>query len=280
LQLAQTNFEFLGETLRVSEARFNAGDIARADYALSQAEYENARASLLAQQLSTRESRRSLADLVGRYDIDNLPIAAQLPAVAVDGVNLAGGARRAVLARYDVQAQRYAVIAAAAEADATKAQTLPNFSLDASLGGGSAVATLLDLDTYLARLALAVSDTVFDNGADTARIADARTRIDASLIRYEEGLRDAYREVISAVDRSEVFRARLAALDKASAAAERALELEEIRYDLGESILLDVLTLQRRVNSIQSSRIREEAAVRIALIDAFLAAGPAIQPGL
>ncbi len=274
LELAQDNFEFLGETLRVSEARFNAGDIARADYALSQAEYENSRASLLAQQLSTRESRRALADLVGRYDVEDLPIAAQLPTMAVSGVDLAAGAQRAVLARYDVQAQRFGVIAATADADATKAQTLPGFSIDGSLGGGAGLEDLLDIDTYLARLALAVSDTIFDNGADSARIAAAQTQIDASLVRYEEALRDAYREVVSALDRAEVFRARLAALDKASAAAERALELEEVRYDLGESILLDVLTLQRRVNSIQSSRIREEASVRNALIEALLAAGP------
>jgi len=125
LALAQENFEFLGETLRVSRARFEAGDTARSDYALAEAEYENSRASLFAQQLSTREARRTLADLVGRYDVDALPIANSLPPIAIGGAALRASANRAVLSRYDVEAQRLAVVSAAASVDSTRASTLP-----------------------------------------------------------------------------------------------------------------------------------------------------------
>ncbi|WP_189496230.1 TolC family protein [Algimonas arctica] len=275
LALAQENFEFLGETLRVSRARFEAGDIARSDYALSEAEYENSRASLFAQQLGARESRRTLADLVGRYDVETLPVATTLPPIAAQHATIRATADRAVLARYDIEAQRLAVVSAAANLDATKASTLPGISLSGSAGGGLSLSDLFDIDTYVTSLSAAISDTVFDNGLDTARIAESRTRLDAALATYSEALRDAYRDVISSLDRLEVFQTRLIALDAASRAAGQALELEQVRFDLGEAILLDVLTVQRRVNTIQSSRIREESAIRTALIDAYLAAGPA-----
>lgn len=275
LALAQENFEFLGETLRVSRARFEAGDIARSDYALAEAEYENSRASLFAQQLGARESRRTLADLVGRYDVASLPIASALPPIAAQQATLRATADRAVLARYDIEAQRLAVVSAAASLDATKASTLPGIGLSGSLGGGLNLSDLFDIDTYVASLSAAISDTVFDNGLDRARIAESRTRLDAALATYNEALRDAYRDVITSLDRLDVFQSRLVALDAASMAAGQALELEQVRFDLGEAILLDVLTVQRRVNAIQSSRIREESAIRTALVDAYLAAGPA-----
>lgn len=274
LALARENFDFLGETLRVSRARFEAGDIARADYALAEAEYENSRASLMSQELATRETRRTLADLVGRYTVDTLPIADRMPSVLLDAADLRATADRAVLARHDIEAQRLAVLSATASLDVTRASTLPGITLSGSLGGGLTIADLFDMDTYLASLSAAISDTVFDNGLDRARINEARVQVDAAFERYEEALRDAYRDVIASLDRLDVFSTRLTALDAASLAASQALELEQVRFDLGEAILLDVLTVQRRVNSIQAARIREQSAIRIALIEAYLAQGP------
>ena len=57
-------------------------------------------------------------------------------------------------------------------------------------------------------------------------------------------------------------------------AAERALELEGIRFDLGEAILLDVLTVQRRVDATRSARIRTQRRYLEAVAQAHLALGP------
>ena len=67
----------------------------------------------------------------------------------------------------------------------------------------------------------------------------------------------------------------LEALERASASAEEALALEQIKFDLGETILLDVLTVQRRVNAIRGSRISTERRLLDAQIDAYLALGAA-----
>ena len=275
LALARENFEFLGETLRVSRARFEAGDIARADFALSEAEYENSRAGLVAQELSARETRRALASLINAFADEDLPVAPALPRALGPGVGLREAADRAVLSRFDVEAARLAVIAAAADVDAVRASTLPSVSLSGSVAGGLKLSDLFDIDTYVARLTAGLSDVIFDGGGEAARIDGAEANVDAALARFESQAREAYRELVSGFDRVAVARQRVTALEAASAAAETSLELENIRFDLGEAILLDVLTVQRRVNSIRGARISAEADLLQSLSDAHLAAGPA-----
>jgi outer membrane protein TolC len=274
LALAQENFDFLGETLRVSRARFDAGDIARADFALSEAEYENSRAALAAQTLSARETRRALATLLNEFADEDLMLAPDLPVTNGLTMSLQSQADQAVLSRFDVEAARLAVVAAAADVDAVRASTLPSISLSGGLSGGLSIGDLFDIDTYISRLSASIADTIFDGGGEAARLDEAKTAIDLALINYEVNARDAYRELTSSFDQVEVSAARVTALQAASVAAERALELETIRFDLGEAILLDVLTVQRRVNSILSARISAEAAYLQALAEADLAAGP------
>ncbi len=275
LALARENFEFLGETLRVSRARFEGGAIARADFALSEAEYENARASLAAQEGSVRDARRALASLIGDFADEDLRVANDLPNVSDSGLGLAETASRAVMSRYDVQASRLALVASVADVDAAKAAALPSVSLSGGASGGLALSDLFDIDSYIARLTASLAETLFDGGAEVARIDGAQANVDAQLASYEARAREAYRELVAGFDRAHVFEQRLAALDVAARAAETALDLESIRYDLGEAILLDVLTVQRRVNAIRADRIRTEAGYLQAVADAHLAAGPA-----
>ena len=271
LALARENFEFLGETLRVSRARFEGGAIARADFALSEAEYENARASLVSQELSARASRRTLAALRGDFADATPRVAAALPSLVPPGLGLMS--TRSLLERFDVRASAASVYAATADLDATRANTLPLAGVSAAFGGGGSIGDLFDIDTYLARLTASLSDTVFGNAED-AQIAESQLRLDAALLRYEDTLRDAYAELSAAFDRTAALERQLSALATASESAATALELETIRYDLGEAILLDVLTVQRRVNAIQSSAIRAQSLYLQAVIDAHLAGGP------
>jgi outer membrane protein TolC len=278
LALARENFSFLGETLRVSRARFEAGDIARADFALSEAEQENARANLEAQEFAARQSRRALATLINTYADEALPVSDMLPDIVAPGLGLPDSAGRHVLARQDVAAARLGVLSAAYNVDAVRASTLPSFSLGGGLNGGFAIEDLFDIDTYIASLTASISDTLFNGGFDEARIAESRTTVDAALSAYEASVREAYREILSTYDEADVFRTRVAALDRASEAASTALRLENIRFDLGEAILLDVLTVQRRVNAIQSSRISAESGYLQTAVEAVLATGSTFNP--
>ena len=129
------------------------------------------------------------------------------------------------------------------------------------------------IDDYLANLSGALAATLFDGGRKDAQIDLSRYGIDAALVDYDEVLREAMREVESGFDRISAARRSLLALERGSSAANKALELEKIKYDLGESIILDVLTVQRRVNSILASYISTQRRLLDAQIDTYLALG-------
>ena len=180
----------------------------------------------------------------------------------------------AVLSRYDVQAARLGVVDAAAQLQAIRADDLPSTSITSALSGGRPITDLFDIDTYIASIAAALSYNILDGGANDALQIDAQAALDTQLSLYAETLRVALRDMDGSVNQAEALAQSLNALQAAETAAERALKLESIRFDLGESILLDVLTVQRRVDGIRSARLRTQRRYLEAIARAHLALGP------
>jgi NodT family efflux transporter outer membrane factor (OMF) lipoprotein len=278
LAVAEQNLEFLKETERVTRARFEAGDIAGSDLALSELEFQSARANVAEQRFAAADARRALSILIGGFgdsDLTNLPVLAQqLPNLSGVTPGLTVSPSDAVLSRYDVKAARLGVIDAAAQLEAIRADDLPSASITSALSGGRPILDLLDIDTYIASIAASLSYNIFDGGANKALQDDAEAALDTQLSFYAETLRTALRDMDGSVNQAEALAQSLNALQSAETAAERALELESIRFDLGESILLDVLTVQRRVDGIRSARLRTQRRYLEAIARAHLALGP------
>ncbi len=272
LSLAEENLTFLEETKRVSEVRFEAGDIARSDLALAELEFENAVAGLRNQEFASRSARRALSVLIGDFGDADLTVAPVLPAATE--VGLYAVPARLLETRYDILAGRAALLAELANFDATRKSNWPDLVLSGRVASsGAQLSDLFDPDFYVASLVASTSAVLFDSGRNAAQIEAAEARIDAAIAAYAETVRAAVFQVNDAFDETETLRGALAALERASASAEEALALEQIKFDLGETILLDVLTVQRRVNAIQSARISTERRLLDAQVDAHLALG-------
>ena len=272
LALATENLTFLEETKRVSEVRFDAGDIARSDLALAELEFENAVAGLRNQEFAARSARRGLSVLLGDFGDADLMVAETLPAATEVGLHAVPA--RLLETRYDILAGRAALLAELANFDATRKSNWPDLLLTGRVASsGAELQDLFDPDFYIASLIASTSAVLFDSGRNAAQIAAAEARIDAAVAAYSETVRAAVFQVNDAFDETETLREALAALERASASAEEALALEQIKFDLGETILLDVLTVQRRVNAIQSARISTERRLLDAQVDAHLALG-------
>ena len=272
LGLAQENLTFLDETKRVSEARFEAGDIARSDLALAELEFENAVAGLRNQEFAARSARRALSIILGDFGAVDVDVAEQLPGAA----NLGLSPLPAVLleTRYDIRAANAAVIAELEAFDATRKANWPSLRLSGRVGSsGAELSDLFDPDFYIASLTASLSAVLFDSGRNAAQVDAAEARIDAALAAYAATVRSAVFDVNDAFDQSATLRQALEALERGRASAEEALALEQIKFDLGETILLDVLTVQRRVNAIRGSRISTERRLLDAQINAYLALG-------
>lgn len=272
LGLAQENLTFLDETRRVSEARFEAGDIARSDLALAELEYENAVAGLRNQEFAARSARRALSIILGDFGAIDLEVSERLPNAA----NLGLSAMPAELleTRYDVRAARAAVTAELASFDAIQKTNWPSLRFSGRVGSsGAELSDLFDPDFYIASLTASLGAVLFDSGRNAAQVEAAEARIDAALAAYAATVRSAVFDVNDAFDQSATLRQALEALERGRASAEEALALEQIKFDLGETILLDVLTVQRRVNAIRGARINTERRLLDAQVDAFLALG-------
>lgn len=278
LRVAELNLNFLTETERVTRARFEGGDAAGSDLALSELELQSARASVAEQRFAAADARRALSVLIGGFGDETLsgtpPLPTMLPSVTDTGVGLDATPAIMIANRFDVQAARLAVADAAATLEGVRADDLPGASLTASLSGTRPLEDLLDIDTYIASIGAALSYNLLDGGANDARQADAQVGLDSALSVYAQTLRSAVRNARSNIAQVEALREALSSLQAAEVASERALELEGVRFDLGESILLDVLTVQRRVDATRSSRLRTQRRYLEAVAQAHLAVGP------
>lgn len=275
LQLAQENLTFIAETKRVSDARFKAGDIARSDLALAELEFENAVAGLRNQEFSARAARRALSVLLGDFGDDALTVSSHLPAPSVIGdLPVPADLLRT---RFDVLAGRAALAVEMANFDATRKANWPTLRLSGRVGSsGAEISDLFDPDFYIASLTASLGGVLFDSGRNAAQIDAAEARMDAAMAAYAQVIRAAVFDVNQALDRTATLQAALEALQRASASAEEALALEQIKFDLGETILLDVLTVQRRVNAIRGSRISTERRLLDAQVETFLSIGAAL----
>lgn len=277
LSLARENLDFIGETLRISEARFNAGDIARDQFALAQFETASAEANVTSLEQSARSLRRNLAVLVGGNPDAQLEVASRLPSPANLQTSLLPA--EVLGRRFDVVASRARVASAFTNIQQAERLNWPSLGLSGRLGGsGLSPENLFDIDSYIANLGGSLAATLFDGGRKQARIDGAQAGLDEALINYDEVLRNAVLDVENGFDRIAAARRSLDALQRGSEAANKALELEKIKYDLGESIILDVLTVQRRVNGILASNISTQRRLLEAQIDTYLALGG--EPGL
>jgi len=259
VDLAKTNLDFLTESRRISEARYRLGDTAKGDFSFAEANYQSALASYESTVQAGRTARRALSLLLGGYPEEDLRLAEtlesprQLPGRIVPAQILES--------RPDIVAARAQLAGRAASLQGAKLARWPSLDISGGLTAGSRISDLFDPADYIARLGASLSQVIFDGGAITAGVDSAQASLDEALLSYEQRLRRAMGEISDAYDRAETLQRTLVNLEAASEAANEALRLESIQFDLGESSLLDVLQVQTRVNNIDASLIRTKAAL-------------------
>ncbi len=113
---------------------------------------------------------------------------------------------------------------------------------------------------------------IFESGALTARVAEARASARAAEATLSERRRAAHSEVVSARARAQAAAVRVTAFEEAGAAARRAREIQQARYEEGAARLSDLLEaraaeLRARMGAVGAGadRVLAEANLRMAL---------------
>ena len=255
------------DTLRLTERRHAAGDVAELDLVRVRSEVAATEAQALALERERAQLEHAIALLVGE-PASGFRVAAndwgatppQVPA----------GVPSTVLARRpDVSAAQNALLAAQARVGVAQTAWFPQLALTAN--SGCASSELSDLFRSSARawgVGALLSLPLLDGGRREAGVANARAELDAALGAYREQVLVAFKDVEDELAALRLLAEQGAAQGQAVDAAVRATTLSETRYRNGLVSQLELLDARRselrnRREALQVRSAQYQATVRL-----------------
>lgn len=270
--LTQTTIGFLRERVRVSDVRFSKGLTSENDVLFAKANLQSTTADMEQRTARVQQLRRTLAALLGTYDLDSILVASVIPDIGK--LPTLPATRDVLFERFDVQLALIRLQLAAQSAEITNRANDFQLSVGGNLSGGSSnVFDLFDPSAFVASLSVSLFKQLYDGGDNAANRKARRLGVDQALNDLEQTLISAKFDIENSYQASQASRAALLALDEAVLAANEALRVEQIKFEYGKSDLLSVLQVQQTALSVNASKIRTQASVATELVNAYVAVG-------
>jgi multidrug efflux system outer membrane protein len=249
------------EALKLVQRRFNTGDIGELDVARADAELATARSDRIGVQRRRAVLEHALATLLGKAPAD-FSMDAQ-PLTALD-VRVPAGLPSALLERRpDVAAAERSMAAANARIGVARAAFFPQLQLTGGFGYESH--DIGDLLKWGSRtwilgplVGTALSLPIFDGGARSAGVKQARAAYEENVANYRESVLVAFREVEDNLSDLRLLADQSKAQSDAVRASSRAAQLSRTRYNAGSVNYLDVIDAER--NMLSAERIGVQLA--------------------
>ena len=260
------------DTLRLTERRYSAGDVAELDLVRVQAEVAATQAQAFELDRRRAQLEHALAVLQGvtasSFALPQAEWSGALPGVPA-------GIPSTVLARRpDVAAARSAVLAAQTRSDIAQTAWFPDVALTAN--GGFAASDIADVFRWSARswgIGALLSLPLFDGGRRAAGVQGANADWDAAAAAYREQVLLAYQEVEDRLSALRLLADQAGAQGQAVAAATRATGFSGSRYRNGLVSQLELLDAQRSELSNRRLAVQVRAAQYQATVGLIRALG-------
>lgn len=273
-QLAVTQETLISreKTLKIVEARLDAGSASALEVAQAVSSYTAAQSQLSQVKRLRAISESQIGLLTGQ---PGLKIASgHLEQLPLPPTPPAGLPSTLLEARPDVRQAEEKLIAANARIGVAKAAYFPTISLTGLYGGESmALSNLFTNNATIWSAALGLSMPIFDAGRTGARVDQATAAQKESLANYRKTMQSAFKEVNDALvnlkEYADIESANTAQLN----AARRALELSQARYEAGYAGFMEVLDAQRTTNLAQLEFLNSRKNRLGAAVDLFKALG-------
>jgi multidrug efflux system outer membrane protein len=265
--LIQETATAYADTLRLTQRRFEAGDVAELDVTRIETELAATEAELLALDRARAELEHALAVLLGEpasgFALTPDTTVRTLPVIPA-------GVPATVLARRpDVAAAQASLLAAQARMGVAQAAWFPSVSLTGAAGFASS--ELGDLFKWSARawgVGALLSMPLFDGGRREAGVQRSQAQFDAAAANHRGQVLNALREVEDQLSALRILQQQSLAQGRAVNAARRASAISETRYRNGlvsQLELLDArrneLTNRRRAQRVEAAQL--QATVRL-----------------
>jgi outer membrane protein len=269
---ALAQLEQAEQQLRAAAARVAQGAATKSDSLRSVIQVGNARLALLTAQNNLRVGNATLTRLIGSPQmvtaIDDSTIA---PVVALDSAQLAALAD----AGPGVRQAQAAVSAAGAASRSARAPYFPTLSLSFSRSGSGFDNRFGYGDkrySYGDNLRLSLSYPLFNGFQREEQVTRTRVQEDNAVAQLRDARLAAQQQLVEHVGTLRLAEERVQIQRASVEAAEEDLRVQQQRYSLGASTLLDLLTSQTTLNQARASLIqaRYDARVARAQIEALI----------
>jgi len=269
LEQTVANLERIAE---ISRYQHESGLAGAQDVALIESDLATTRERLTATQTGYDQSLRALEVLIGRYPSAELDLPADLPVAPT--MPPAGVPSDILARRPDLIAAERRVAAAFNATEQARVANLPSLSLTGSLGGASsALSSILNPSNVAWSIGASLFAPLFDGGANEAQIAVATAEQEQALALYGQAALEAFQDVENNLAEGLSLDRRQADLRIALDRSSTAYGIAQLRYNAGESSLVDTLDFQQRVLTAESNLTQLNRSVLDQRINLFLALG-------
>lgn len=268
IAIANTNIAAAKRILAITQAKVNSGVSSNLDLAEQQAVLAGQEAQLPNLIQQEKQSRYSLAILLGRapegYDVKGQ----NLDGIAAPSIQ--PGLPSELLLRNPGIAQAEALLYAAhADVDAARTLYFPSLNLSGSAGWGpvGALSNLFGPAGFIWSIGAGALQTIFDGGRIHARNDLAQAQQQELVAAYRQTVFSAFRDVETSLDliKSTADQQELIALQTRSYA--EAFRISELQYREGTIDIVSLLNNQQQLFAAQQSLVQ----VKLARLEASLA---------
>lgn len=271
LAVARATIEAREKALAIAQARKESGVISGLDLQRFVADLAAARNQTAAIERAVVQTENLLNLLLGR---NPGPVARGRDPLrpATTGVLPPGLPSDLLRRRPDVLAAEQSLVAAHAEIGAAIANQFPQVTVGASLGISSpdllqTVGGLLQIDQF-----------VFDGGARAAEVQLRRAVFREAYSAYVQTVLGAFREVEDALVAFRTFREQMTQLETQVKSLRTAVELAQVRYEVGRSGYLEVINAQQELFATQLALANARAQRAVAYAAVYQALGGGWEP--
>ena len=273
LALTRRTVASRAESLRIFRRRVALGATSKLE--LTQVEVLLQQATTLLAQLEQARAvqANSLALLTGR-DVGQLRTADHFDESATFRALAPGLPSGLLTSRPDIVAAEHSLRAASANIGAARAAFFPRIALTGSFGTASAELDGLFRNGSAAwTFAPSVSLPIFDGGRREAALDLARVRREQAVVRYQQVIQAAFRDVADALAARHWLGEQVHMLNASLAVQTERARLAKLRYDSGAARYLEVLDAERELLAVEQQVVQTRRALLSAQVALFSALG-------
>jgi outer membrane protein, multidrug efflux system len=272
LEIAQRTAKSREDSFNLFSLRFERGLISELELRQVESEYKSALAIIPLLEKFIGQQEDSLSVLLGRNP-GSIPRGRHLDTLVLPEVP-AGLPSQLLDRRPDIRHAEHNLIAANARIGAVKALYFPSISLTGSYGVESKdLSNLFTGPSKMWGYALPVTMPVFTAGAIAGQVKAAEAIREQNLVRYQQVIQQAFREVEDALIDQHKSREQLAIQKQQLEALRSYASLAILRYENGYTSYLEVLDAERGLFNAELAYAQTQGALFRSLVNLYKSMG-------